>query len=174
MCCVVLPPLFCCEISGRTPLHHAVFANNKDIVRLLIDNKASVETRDVHGGTPIHYALQQGHENCVVSFAFCVNCTKGGVVKHAICRATHKHDGGAADSLFVFGCVVQEILAQANAGTDVLDLAGRTPLVWGIIHNQYASCKTLITAGAMVNVTDIQKFTPLHYAANAGRIRICQ
>lgn len=51
------------ECWGRTPLHQAVKGNHKDIVKLLLERGASVNTEDEHGVTPLLLAGAGIQEN---------------------------------------------------------------------------------------------------------------
>jgi ankyrin repeat protein len=43
---------------GVTPLHTAAFWGHKDVVELLLANKAEVNATDKHGQTPLHKAAR--------------------------------------------------------------------------------------------------------------------
>jgi ankyrin repeat protein len=47
--------------NGLTPLHQAVLENSIDLVRLLLDNKARVNTFDSDSWTPLHAACAIGN-----------------------------------------------------------------------------------------------------------------
>ncbi len=44
-----------------SPLHEATFAGDVELVRLLIENGADVDDRDVQGVTPLNLAIRAGH-----------------------------------------------------------------------------------------------------------------
>ena len=44
------------EVRGMTPLHVAVANGKADVVKVLLDNWASVNVRDDDGETPLHWA----------------------------------------------------------------------------------------------------------------------
>ena len=46
--------------GGTTPLASAIFACRLDMVRLLVEHGAEVNTRDRHGVTPLHLAAREG------------------------------------------------------------------------------------------------------------------
>ena len=47
----------CGDINGWTPLHHAVFAGDTDMAKLLIDKGADVNAPAADGSTPLHIAV---------------------------------------------------------------------------------------------------------------------
>ena len=48
---------------ARTPLHLAAFKGYKDVVELLLANKAEVNAKDNNGQTPLHVAALKGHKD---------------------------------------------------------------------------------------------------------------
>ena len=48
---------------GRTPLHDAAFRGSKDVVELLLANKAEVNAKDNEGVMPLHKAAFCGHKD---------------------------------------------------------------------------------------------------------------
>jgi uncharacterized protein len=49
--------------DGRSPLHWAANSGHKDVVELLLTNKAEVNAKDNNGGTPLLYATAGGRWN---------------------------------------------------------------------------------------------------------------
>src|ERR1035438_1825728 len=47
---------------GCTPLHLAVFSGHKEVVELLLTNKADVNAKSTNGLTPLHVAAVQGYK----------------------------------------------------------------------------------------------------------------
>jgi len=47
--------------EGQTPLHQAAVNGHEDVVRLLLENGAVMETEDSHSHTPLHLAAENGH-----------------------------------------------------------------------------------------------------------------
>src|SRR4030042_2888319 len=48
------------DARGRTPLHFASYAGNREIVAFLIANGADVRATDPEGFTPLHWAASAG------------------------------------------------------------------------------------------------------------------
>ena len=71
--------------------------------------------------------------------------------------------------------VVEELL-QTQMSPDVTNVCGETPLHYAVRYVQYNdAARALIKAGADVNKqSDINGWTPLHWAANMGNISMVQ
>jgi len=50
-----------CNLHGKTLLHESCQNGSLDIIRLLVDNGANLETKDNSGNTALHYASENGH-----------------------------------------------------------------------------------------------------------------
>jgi len=50
---------------NKAPLHLAGETGQDDVVRMLLDARARIETKDRHGCTPLHLASTEGHTNIV-------------------------------------------------------------------------------------------------------------
>lgn len=55
--------VFSKDKSGRTPLDWAAASGHKEVVELLLANKANVNANDNHGVTPLHMAAGNGHKD---------------------------------------------------------------------------------------------------------------
>ncbi len=49
--------------EGRTPLHAAAYNGHKDVVQLLLANKADVNAKDAYSQTPLHEAAVKGYRD---------------------------------------------------------------------------------------------------------------
>ena len=54
-----------CKIEGRTPLHNAMYTNDVEVVKLLIDHKAPLNIQDEDGITPLIIAIRNGSTEIV-------------------------------------------------------------------------------------------------------------
>lgn len=54
-----------CDESGWTPLRYSAWMGNEDIVKILIENGASVDVSDSEGRTALRAACFSGHKNIV-------------------------------------------------------------------------------------------------------------
>ena len=53
------------DILGLTPIHVAIKIQNKEILELLLQNKANIDGMDQNGRTALHLAAAEGHLDCV-------------------------------------------------------------------------------------------------------------
>ncbi|CAH0395489.1 unnamed protein product [Bemisia tabaci] len=51
------------DCDGKTALHHAVYGINTEMVRLLVESGAKVESKDKNGKTPLFSAVNSGYVN---------------------------------------------------------------------------------------------------------------
>jgi ankyrin repeat protein len=60
------PELISSKLDGSlTALHIAAMHNNKDVLQLLLTNKAEVNSRERNGATPLHIAAMMGNKEIV-------------------------------------------------------------------------------------------------------------
>ncbi|MDD9865302.1 MAG: ankyrin repeat domain-containing protein, partial [Verrucomicrobiales bacterium] len=52
---------------GRTPLYRAAYNGHKEIVVLLLENKADSSARDANGWSPLHGSAYKGHVEIVAA-----------------------------------------------------------------------------------------------------------
>ena len=52
----------------RTPLHIGAIRGNIKVVRLLINAGANPNIKDFDQNTPLHYASENGHFECIIFF----------------------------------------------------------------------------------------------------------
>ena len=121
-----------------TPLNAATFGNDTATIRLLLDASADVQTADTFIGlTPLINA--SGNRN--------LEAVKLLLAKGANVNAVSKTEG----------------LPRIQTGT--VEFGGWTPLLMAVPFGPPEVIKTLIDAGAKVNVQDYRSFTPLMLAA---------
>jgi ankyrin repeat protein len=51
------------DTNGWMPLHAAASNGHKDVVELLLANKAEVNAKNTNGATPLHLAASAGHKD---------------------------------------------------------------------------------------------------------------
>ncbi len=54
--------IFRADSGGQTPLHSAAFKGQKNVVKLLLANKAGINAKDNYGLTPLHSAALEGQK----------------------------------------------------------------------------------------------------------------
>ncbi|KAJ3275545.1 Centaurin-gamma-1A [Borealophlyctis nickersoniae] len=54
------------DLSGQTPLHHAILSGNATVSEFLLQWNADGDAQDAQGRTPLHYAAERGDVNLVM------------------------------------------------------------------------------------------------------------
>ena len=125
-----------------TPLNAATFGNDTATIRLLLDASADVQTADTFIGlTPLINAA--GNRN--------LEAVKLLLAKGANVNAVSKTEG------------------LPRISTGIVEFGGFTPLLMAVPFGPPEIVKTLMDAGAKVNVQDYRSFTPLMLAAATDR-----
>ncbi|WP_438456617.1 ankyrin repeat domain-containing protein [Wolbachia endosymbiont of Kerria lacca] len=169
------------DYQGLTPLHYAAKNGHKEVVKILLQNKAEVnaETTDKgwnEGWTPLHYAVQNGHKEVVkilLQNKADVNAettNQGLTPLHVAAQDGHKE--------------VVEILLQnkAEVNAETTDKGwnegwneGWTPLHYAVQNGHKEVVKILLQNKADVNAETTDKgWTPLHVAAQDGHKEVVE
>ncbi len=107
--------------NGQTPLHYAAQEGHKDVVEVLLIDKADVNAKDKVGCTPLHVAAYRGHKDVVevlLAYKADVNAkdNNGFTPLHFAAGIGHKD--------------VVEVLLAYKADVNANDNNGHTPLAW--------------------------------------------
>jgi ankyrin repeat protein len=168
---------------GRTPLHLAASRGKKqfvdlfiaksgvdlnlliaasmgmdDIVKLLINNRENVNTKDLaDGSTPLHNALKNGHENIAKLL----------IAEGADINASDR-DGTEPLHLAVMKgfLKVAELLIAKGADVNCHNEDLTSPLHYAALYGHKETVKLLIAKGADVNSMDRKGNKPLDFASS--------
>ena len=175
-------------------LFNAVLRNHADVVEVLIDAGADIETTDEQGCSPLHWACRSGALAVVIILVAagagaCVTCNFGDtclmfaaryghtetvrfLVGLSQAHGSHKSDDGYSAVLEVAvelnHADVMQVLIDAGADIEVKGNDGRSPLLVASQCGNPQVVKVLVKAGADVCVTDSQGHTCLTTAASLG------
>ncbi|MDR0556244.1 MAG: ankyrin repeat domain-containing protein [Holosporaceae bacterium] len=137
----------------RTPLFTALFAQNQEIVQVLLANKADPTVKDYRGYSPLHYVQYASVVQELVKAGADTNATD---------------NDGKTPLHYAKSAEVAQALIEENVDVNATDNAGKTPLHCA----QYASVvQELVKAGADMNATDNDGKAPLHCAQIAEVVR---
>lgn len=147
----------------KSPLYYAAKKGSLDIVKLLIEKNASINTPDEEERTPLYWASQNGFydivEYLINSDANVNQCNKKGK-SPLYCASKRGHLN-----------IVKLLL---NNGVDVnkSTLNNKSSLYRAVKRGHFEICKVLIENGANVNKTDCEGSAPLYWAAKREYIYI--
>ena len=144
---------------GRTPLHQAASVNHIAMVKLLLENGASVNVKDDFDNSPLHLAIHEGH---------------GKLAKLLIESGAYIHsrndNGNLPVQVAAFAGLPDVITLLIDAGSPInaQDQAGDTPLHDAAAQGHVEAAQVLVGAGADVNATNNAGETPLDLAEQGG------
>lgn len=147
----------------ETILHSAIKRGNKEIVDLLLKNKADISATDKRGRTALHLAAKDADLDLVKllieNYANMeVTDSAGETVLHSAVR------GGNLS-------VIKLLL---NAGIDAKNNKGETALHLAVKQGNKKVVELLLQNKADLAATDENKETPLHFAVKKGHLNIIE
>ncbi|XP_021712114.1 uncharacterized protein LOC5564954 isoform X2 [Aedes aegypti] len=150
-------------IFHGTPLHTAAGKGNIEMVKLLIDHNANIDTKDDEGCTPLHYASRNGNLEMVkllIDNRANVDTTQneGWTPLH------YASQNGHID--------VVKLLIDNRANVDTTQNEGCTPLHKAAENGHLDVVKLLIDNKANVDTAQSEGWTPLHYASRNGNLEL--
>jgi len=129
-----------------------------EVMDLLLENDASVESKDKLGRTPVLSAVQSRNAEAVVLL----------LARGADVNARDAQQGTAlqrAAGSFGDEAMVKSLL-KAGADVNAADKNGQTPLMWAARWGDSKRVQALIDSGATVNLRDSKGMSALDYARN--------
>jgi ankyrin repeat protein len=152
-------------LDDATPLHLAAWNDHKDVVELLLTNKAKVNAEATWHATPLHYAAEWGNTGVVeVLLAKEANVnaknTSGMTPLHY--AAAH----GQTD--------VAKLLLANKADLNAKGSDGMTPFHQAVAFGKKDMVELLLTNNADLKAEDNNGFTPLQEAALCGNKHIVE
>ncbi|KAI5069295.1 hypothetical protein GOP47_0015596 [Adiantum capillus-veneris] len=160
-----------CESQGRSLLCHAILCNNDDATQLLLRRGANVDfcicTEDGAEFRPIHLASKRGLLSVLkvlISHGCDLNAqTEKGETPLMLCVLQGQQE--CFCELLKSGA---DFAACDKAGKSVIDVAKQTRQDTFV----YQTVCSLILSGKRVCSSDLQSFSPLHFAAHHGNAEV--
>ncbi|NOR46379.1 MAG: hypothetical protein GQ534_12410 [Candidatus Delongbacteria bacterium] len=129
-----------CKIEGRTPLHNAMYTNDVEVVKLLIDHKAPVDIQDKDGTTSLILAIRNGSTEIVT--VLLENNANPNLQENVLGQAPLH----IAASKGYLGIV--ELLLENGAKLNSEDNKGNNALYLATFHKNKDVVKSLLLKGA--------------------------
>ena len=152
------------DFRKRTPLRFAAGGGHRDVVQLLLEKNAEIETRDEFGRTPLNAAAELGHRD-VVQFLLEKKAKietidgRGYSLLYVAAKSGHRN-------------VVQLIL-EKRAEIETRDEFGRTPLNAAAESGHRDVVQFLLEKKAKIETIDGRGYS-LHAAAESGHRDVVQ
>jgi ankyrin repeat protein len=158
--------------SGRTALIIASFANpSAEVVRMLLAKGANVNVMDQRKVTPLNAATfgnDTGTVRLLLDASGDINTADTFIGLTPLINASGNRNLEAVKLLLAKGANVNAVSMTEGLPriqTGIVQFGGWTPLLMAVPFGPPEVVKTLIDAGAKVNVQDYRGFTPLMLAA---------
>jgi ankyrin repeat protein len=162
--------------SGRTALIVAAFSNpSADVVRMLLGKGANVAVMDQRKFTPMSaatYGNDTGTIRLLLDASADINTPDTFIGLTPLINAAGNRNLEAVKLLLAKGANVNAVSKTENLPriqTGIVEFGGFTPLLMAVPFGPPEIVKTLMDAGAKVNVQDYRGFTPLMLAAAADQ-----
>jgi ankyrin repeat protein len=161
--------------TGRTPLQEAARYGHTDVVRLLIDKAANVNSTG-SDGSALQIAAGRGHSDVVqVLLGHDADANLDVQGEGMGYRSINPYSGSALHRAAAIGSSsVVKMLLEHKADPNIRDYSKGTALHQAVIKGHEDVCNVLLTNGADVDVSDSSGRTPLQQAAAYRQVSIAQ
>jgi ankyrin repeat protein len=135
------------QSDGTTPLHYAIYYNDVDLVKRLIERGADVKAVNAYGATPLSEAAIAGNTEVITA-----------LLKAGADANERGKDDQTALMIIARTPNVDAAKALVAAGADVNAVEkwrGQTALMWAVAQNQPAMTDFLIAEGADVDAQSL-------------------
>ena len=183
----------------RTPIYRAV--NNLEMCKLLIENGASVSTRDLNDKSALDFAVE--NNKIEVCQLFVDNDVDLGIAKLAMIKASYYGDyeiwkllfdyvddkmdefaGNLKDAhdwtMLIYAVyrkhnkIALKLLEYSELDIDSQNIDLRSALHFAVGRGNVEMSKLLVERGADINLLDHEGDSPFSYSCEAGHLEICQ
>ncbi|KAG1658555.1 Inversin-A [Nymphon striatum] len=142
---------------GRTPLHWAAQKGRFEIVKLLLQHGAKIDIQDNYGTLALQ--LSTNNHKTLLCILQHIDIKSQSVM---LSNANSSHQTFSSTPLIASNCIQNYIL-------DFADSHERTALHWSAFYANAKNVKMLVEHGATVDILDVDKKSPLHWAASSNK-----
>ena len=159
---------------GESALHYACLINpsqlhfpgeDRQIVKLLMENKAEITLETETKESAFHYCAQSGNVSLLNEI---LSHTSVGLIQLSVNKQNSMGWAPLLASASRGHKEVTEVLLSHNARVDVFDNDGRSALHLAADYGSMEVCQALLLKNAFVNSKNKNGLTALHYAAAKG------
>jgi ankyrin repeat protein len=151
------------DVHSGMPLHTAVAYGRRDIVELLINKGAEIDSKTNNGGTSLSLAAQLGNRDIAELL----------INMGAEIDSKANNGGTPLRAAAIYGQRdVAELLINKGADINSKDNNGRTPLHWAVANGHRDIIELLINKGAELNIKADNGLTPLKSAINRSQYNL--
>ncbi|KAM3128612.1 hypothetical protein pb186bvf_019309 [Paramecium bursaria] len=151
------------NMDGNTPLHLASIKNHVEVIKKLINLKASPHIINKQNYLPIHEAVYFGSEDAYQLLKQSYDPNKKNQKEHIV------HLASMLDNDRILNDIIQNNSALINFRDQENNAA---PIHYAVINESIECVKYLAVKGALINIRDKIGNTPLHYAVQAKNLDI--
>jgi ankyrin repeat protein len=152
-------------IWGWSSLQYAVYYNQTEAVRLLIEKGANLNIADENGRTPLLLAVEYNYKDIIHIL----------LDKGADMNIRDKEGYSPLIRAVYYGYFdIAKIFIERGADVNIADAQGYTPLVLAIHYNNKDMVNFLLEKGADIEIPDMNGSTPLMHASIYGCTEIAE
>lgn len=148
------------DTKGHTPLHHAIFLNQLDLVKMLLENKADGGIKNKKGLISLHLIIEKN-----IEITQCLLQTQ----PHLVNEKDPEGNTALHNAVGTGPLELVNLLLEYKADGRIKNDKGQTALHKAILANNIETTKLLLqNQPLLINEQDLNGNTALHYAAHLG------
>jgi len=151
------------QVDGTTALHWAVYHDDAEAVRLLVQARANANAVNRYGVPPLALASTNGSA-VIVALLLEAGADANATMKGAETALMLAARSGNADAV--------KALLTHGARIEARERRGQTALMWAAAEGHTAVVRALIEAGADVKARVESGFTPFFFAVRQGHLEV--
>ncbi|UZP34422.1 hypothetical protein NXS19_002238 [Fusarium pseudograminearum] len=152
--------------EGQTPLYLAVLADNRGLVRCLVDAGASPSVQDENRISPMILACKQGY--AFIADDLLINGKYRGSESDMEGKTALHHVASSSSWSEWLRLDAVRQLSKVMKSIDVLDNQDETPLQSAVIANQERVCLDLLRNKASIKLVDVKRLSALNKIVQSG------